>query len=53
MENNCFRNKEVILNYPIWYSGIFNMTIRRDWLEKGILWVRDLIDVFYNILPIE
>ena len=50
LENNCCRNKEVLLNYPY---GTVTSLIRKEWLEKGILWFRDLIDEFHNILPIE
>ena len=38
---------------PIWYSDIINLTIRREWLDSGIVWISDLIDVFRNILPNE
>ena len=46
-------DKDIILNTPLWYSNQLQLPSRRDWLNKGVTTVADLISPFRVMLLIE
>ena len=51
--SSCFKVWEVILTAPLWFNIIFQLQLNRQWHDKGIVVIGYLLDVFYNILPLE
>ena len=46
-------DKDAILNMQIWYNPNFELPLRRDWLEKGIPMIVDLLAPMRTVLPID
>ena len=46
-------DKDAILNTQIWYNPYFELSLRRDWLEKGIPMIVDLLTPMRTVLPID
>ena len=51
--SSCFKVWEVILTAPLWFNSIFQLQLNRQWHDEGIMVIGDLLDVFYNKLPLE
>ena len=42
-ESGSLQHKDSILNTPLWFNPDFRFQLRRDWLNKGITMVSDLL----------